>query len=169
MSLFLKGNYAKIKRCMRNYVFFLEFKYPAIFPILNWKKNTFWIHLENLTDNLEQTVYVPANGIVMSHQFNILKKKKKTNKKKQKLQNYKWGKRKRWTKSSKLFSFTFENFEKRYLPFLPLECPDDQYGRNCLQTCSENCHVSKTCDEKTGACHGGCIEGWKLPQCNKGT
>uniref|UniRef100_A0A8W8NWQ4 EGF-like domain-containing protein n=1 Tax=Magallana gigas TaxID=29159 RepID=A0A8W8NWQ4_MAGGI len=47
------------------------------------------------------------------------------------------------------------------------ECPDDQYGRNCLQTCSENCHVSKTCDEKTGACHGGCIEGWKLPQCNK--
>lgn len=39
-------------------------------------EKTFWIHLENLTDNLEQMVYVPAKGIVMSHQFNILKKKK---------------------------------------------------------------------------------------------
>lgn len=28
-------------------------------------------------------VYVPAKGIVMSHQFNILKKKKKTNKQKE--------------------------------------------------------------------------------------
>lgn len=65
--------------------------------------------------------------------------------------------------------FYFRKFWIRHLPFLPLECPDDQYGRNCLQTCSENCHVSKTCDKKTGGCHGGCIEGWKLPQCNKGT
>lgn len=24
---------------MRNYIYFLEFEYPAIFPIVNWKKN----------------------------------------------------------------------------------------------------------------------------------
>lgn len=65
--------------------------------------------------------------------------------------------------------FTLANFGKRHLTFPLLECPDGQYGRNCLQTCSKNCHVSNTCDKKTGACHGGCIEGWKLPQCNKGT
>lgn len=65
--------------------------------------------------------------------------------------------------------FTLGNFEKRHLTCILLECPDSQYGRNCLQTCSKNCHVSYTCDKMTGACHGGCIEGWKLPQCNKGT
>lgn len=143
----------------------LNLNIQLFFQLLIEKKNTFWIHLENLKDNLEQMVYVPAIGIVMSHQFNILKKGEK----KTKTKTNKWGKRKRWTKSSKLLSFTFVHFEKRHLPFLPLECPDEQYGRNCLHTCSENCHVSKTCDKKTGACHGGCIEGWKLPQCIKGT
>lgn len=164
ISLFLKGNYAKIKRCMRNYIYFLEFEYPAIFPIVNWKKNL--LDSFRKSDGLLGTNGLRTckrNCYVSIQHFEIEKKNQKVTKKN------KWGKRKRWTKSSKLFSFTFVNFEKRHLPFLPLECPDDQYGRNCLQSCSENCHVSKKCDKKTGACHGGCIEGWKIPQCNKGT
>lgn len=60
--------------------FSLNLSIQLFFQLLIEKKNTFWIHLENLTDNLEQTVYVPANGIVMSHQLNILKKKKKQTK-----------------------------------------------------------------------------------------
>lgn len=42
------------------------------------------------------------------------------------------------------------------------------YGRNCLESCSGNCYVSKSCDKKTGVCDGGCVEGWKPPLCNKG-
>lgn len=61
--------------------FSLNLSIQLFFQLLIEKKNTFWIHLENLTDNLEQTVYVPANGIVMSHQFNILKKEKKNKQK----------------------------------------------------------------------------------------
>lgn len=50
-----------------------------------------------------------------------------------------------------------------------LECPAGKYGNNCLQNCSENCYIAKTCDRKTGVCHKGCAVGWKLPFCNEGT
>lgn len=50
-----------------------------------------------------------------------------------------------------------------------LECPAGKYGNNCLQNCSENCYIAKTCDRKTGVCHRGCAVGWKLPFCNEGT
>lgn len=49
-----------------------------------------------------------------------------------------------------------------------LECPAGKYGKNCLQNCSENCYIAKTCDRKTGFCHKGCAVGWKLPFCNEG-
>lgn len=50
-----------------------------------------------------------------------------------------------------------------------LECPAGKYGKNCLQNCSENCYIAKTCDRKTSVCHKGCAVGWKLPLCNEGT
>lgn len=50
-----------------------------------------------------------------------------------------------------------------------VECPSELYGRNCLQSCSINCHMSKTCDRKTGVCDGGCVNGWQPPLCNEGT
>lgn len=50
-----------------------------------------------------------------------------------------------------------------------VECPSELYGRNCFQNCSINCHMSKTCDRKTGVCDGGCVEGWQPPLCNEGT
>lgn len=50
-----------------------------------------------------------------------------------------------------------------------VECPSELYGRNCLQNCSINCHMSKTCDRKTGVCDGGCVNGWQPPLCNEGT
>lgn len=50
-----------------------------------------------------------------------------------------------------------------------LECPAGKYGDNCVQNCSENCYIAKTCDRKTGVCHRGCAVGWKLPFCNEGT
>lgn len=60
-----------------------------------------------------------------------------------------------------LYSFCF--------PFgIHLECPSKSYGKNCLQTCSEKCYTSRTCDRKTGACDGGCVEGWKPPLCDAG-
>lgn len=49
-----------------------------------------------------------------------------------------------------------------------LECPSKSYGKNCLQTCNEKCYTSRTCDRKTGACDGGCVEGWKPPLCDAG-
>lgn len=54
------------------------------------------------------------------------------------------------------------------LSFLFEECSPESYGRNCLQNCSESCYMSKICDRKTGACDGGCEEGWKPPLCNEG-
>lgn len=50
-----------------------------------------------------------------------------------------------------------------------LECPAGKYSNNCLQNCSENCYIAKTCDRKTGVCHSGCAVEWKPPFCNEGT
>lgn len=43
------------------------------------------------------------------------------------------------------------------------------FGMDCLQNCSENCYNKSSCNRSTGACLGGCISGWRLPVCTKGT
>lgn len=48
-------------------------------------------------------------------------------------------------------------------------CALEFYGRNCLQNCSENCYITRTCDRKTGVCYGGCVAGWQPPWCFEGT
>lgn len=64
--------------------------------------------------------------------------------------------------------YVIDNIKSKYR-WGHLECPVWKYGKNCVQNCSENCYISKTCDRKSGACHGGCVIGWKLPFCNEGT
>lgn len=64
--------------------------------------------------------------------------------------------------------YVIDNIRSKYR-WGHLECSAWKYGKNCVQNCSENCYISKTCDRKSGACHGGCVIGWKLPFCNEGT
>lgn len=47
-------------------------------------------------------------------------------------------------------------------------CPSGQYGKNCLDTCSENCIVASKCDRFTGQCEGGCKQGWTGTTCDQG-
>lgn len=43
-----------------------------------------------------------------------------------------------------------------------LDCPPHTYGANCNQNCSSECY-NKTCDQYTGICTHGRLEGDKSP------
>lgn len=67
-----------------------------------------------------------------------------------------------------MFSFDTVIYAFIFILGTHLECPLGSYGRNCSQTCSKKCYMFRTCDKKTGSCHGGCVQGWKPPLCDKG-
>ena len=55
----------------------------------------------------------------------------------------------------------------RPLKLINAECPQGQFGENCLQYCSNHCVISGKCDIVTGHCIGGCKPGWKPTQCDQ--
>lgn len=50
---------------------------------------------------------------------------------------------------------------------LCLGCPLGYYGKNCLNQCSKNCHLTRKCDRFTGQCDGGCEPGWVSITCDQ--
>lgn len=46
-----------------------------------------------------------------------------------------------------------------------LDCPNGQFGKDCMNSCSENCIETSRCDRFTGQCEGGCKPGWTGTTC----
>ena len=46
------------------------------------------------------------------------------------------------------------------------ECPHGTFGEECLSDCFPNCRDK--CDQVTGACTQGCIDGWTGQMCDFG-
>ena len=48
--------------------------------------------------------------------------------------------------------------------FLLLGCPTGRYGRDCSETCGDQC---QGCDRFSGVCELGCLPGWTGQRCDE--
>lgn len=51
------------------------------------------------------------------------------------------------------------------LSFLQSECPPGHFGVACSERCSDHCINNVPCDHISGACHGGCQDGYLGARC----
>lgn len=61
-------------------------------------------------------------------------------------------------KNSKQYDYIFER----------VVCESGYYGQNCINQCSINCNVFKSCDMVIGKCYFGCKPGWSGNTCDQG-